>query len=47
MLPLLANPFTTVALFLWLAGEMNFSEWNRQALKASFYFYVFAIMMVA
>jgi len=44
LLPL-ANPLTTVALFLGLAGEMNFSERNRQALQASIY--VFAIMMVA
>ncbi|MDU6441905.1 MAG: stress protection protein MarC, partial [Pantoea sp.] len=28
LLPL-ANPLTTVALFLGLAGEMNFSERNR------------------
>lgn len=41
----LANPLTTVALFLGLAGEMNFRERNRQALQASIY--VFAIMMVA
>ncbi|AMB74466.1 MarC family NAAT transporter [Pantoea ananatis] len=41
----LANPLTTVALFLGLAGEMNFQERNRQALQASIY--VFAIMMVA
>ncbi len=40
----LANPLTTVALFLGLAGEMNFRERNRQALQASIY--VFAIMMV-
>lgn len=44
LLPL-ANPLTTVALFLGLAGEMNFSERNRQALQASFY--VFIIMLVA
>ena len=41
----LANPLTTVALFLGLAGEMNFQERNRQALQASVY--VFLIMMVA
>lgn len=41
----LANPLTTVALFLGLAGDMNFQERNRQALKASLY--VFLIMMVA
>ncbi len=41
----LANPLTTVALFLGLAGEMSFQERNRQALQASIY--VFAIMMVA
>lgn len=41
----LANPLTTVALFLGLAGEMSFRERNRQALQASIY--VFAIMMVA
>lgn len=41
----LANPLTTVALFLGLVGEMNFQERNRQALQASIY--VFAIMMVA
>ena len=40
----LANPLTTVALFLGLAGEMNFQERNRQARQASIY--VFAIMMV-
>lgn len=44
LLPL-ANPLTTVALFLGLAGEMSYSERNRQALQASIY--VFAIMMVA
>nr|MBA2815928.1 inner membrane protein [Candidatus Pantoea persica] len=44
LLPL-ANPLTKVALFLGLAGEMNFSERNRQARQASLY--VFAIMMVA
>lgn len=41
----LANPLTTVALFLGLAGDMNFQERNRQALQASLY--VFLIMMVA
>lgn len=41
----LANPLTTVALFLGLAGEMNFQERNLQARQASIY--VFAIMMVA
>ena len=44
LLPL-ANPLTTVALFLGLAGEMNFQERNRQARQASIY--VFAIMVVA
>ena len=41
----LANPLTTVALFLGLAGDMSFSERNHQAFQASVY--VFAIMMVA
>lgn len=41
----LANPLTTVALFLGLAGDMNFAERNRQAFQASLY--VFLIMMVA
>ncbi|GME38021.1 MULTISPECIES: MarC family NAAT transporter [unclassified Pantoea] len=41
----LANPLTTVALFLGLAGDMNFEERNRQARQASLY--VFAIMVVA
>jgi multiple antibiotic resistance protein len=41
----LANPLTTVALFLGLAGNMNNAERNRQSLMASVY--VFAIMMVA
>lgn len=41
----LANPLTTVALFLGLASDMNFEERNRQARQASIY--VFAIMMVA
>ncbi|TPE16789.1 MarC family NAAT transporter [Pantoea vagans] len=44
LLPL-ANPLTTVALFLGLAGDMNFLERNRQARQASLY--VFAIMLVA
>ncbi|OON38058.1 stress protection protein MarC [Izhakiella australiensis] len=44
LLPL-ANPLTTVALFFGLAGDMNFSERNRQALQASVY--VFIIMAVA
>ncbi|NLS54897.1 MarC family NAAT transporter [Hafnia alvei] len=44
LLPL-ANPLTTVALFLGLAGNMNREERNRQSLMASVY--VFAIMMVA
>lgn len=44
LLPL-ANPLTTVALFLGLAGNMNGAERNRQSLMASVY--VFAIMMVA
>ena len=44
LLPL-ANPLTTVALFLGLAGNMNSVERNRQSLMASVY--VFAIMMVA
>jgi len=41
----LANPLTTVALFLGLAGNMNREERNRQSLMASVY--VFAIMMAA
>ncbi|MGK3143189.1 MarC family NAAT transporter [Pantoea sp. C2G6] len=44
LLPL-ANPLTTVALFLGLVGEMSYEERNRQARQASIY--VFAIMMVA
>lgn len=44
LLPL-ANPLTTVALFLGLAGNMNAAERNHQARMASIY--VFAIMMVA
>jgi multiple antibiotic resistance protein len=41
----LANPLTTVALFLGLAGNMNSAQRNQQALMASVY--VFIIMMVA
>ncbi|XPE41505.1 MarC family NAAT transporter [Shigella flexneri] len=41
----MANPLTTVAFFLGLAGNMNSAERNRQSLMASVY--VFAIMMVA
>lgn len=44
LLPL-ANPLTTVALFLAMAGEMNFSERNRQSMQAAFY--TFIIMAVA
>ena len=44
LLPL-ANPLTTVALFLGIAGNMNREERNRQSLMASVY--VFAIMVVA
>jgi len=44
LLPL-ANPLTTVALFLGLSGNMNSAERNRQSMMASIY--VFAIMMVA
>lgn len=44
LLPL-ANPLTTVALFLGLAGNMNNKARNRTALMASIN--VFAIMMVA
>ncbi|GGD16834.1 MarC family NAAT transporter [Franconibacter sp. IITDAS19] len=44
LLPL-ANPLTTVALFLGLAGNMSREERNREAKMASFY--VFIIMMVA
>lgn len=36
LLPL-ANPLTSVALFLGLSGEMNFTERNRQAFQASVY----------
>ncbi|RLM19887.1 stress protection protein MarC [Brenneria alni] len=41
----LANPLTTVALFLGLAGEMSQGERNRQIFQASFY--VFIILTVA
>lgn len=41
----LANPLTTVALFLALCGKMNADERNRQAIMTAFY--VFVIMMVA
>ncbi len=44
LLPL-ANPLTTVALFLGLSGDMNSRQRNRTALMASVN--VFAIMMVA
>ncbi|EJR0220625.1 MarC family NAAT transporter [Raoultella planticola] len=44
LLPL-ANPLTTVALFLGLAGNMNNEERNKQSLMASVY--VFIILMVA
>ena len=44
LLPL-ANPLTTVASFLGLAGNMNSAERNRQSLMASVY--VFIILMVA
>lgn len=44
LLPL-ANPLTTVALFLGLAGNMNNAQRNQQARMASLY--VFIIMMVA
>ncbi|MEN5016574.1 MarC family NAAT transporter [Erwinia sp. Eh17-17] len=44
LLPL-ANPLTTVALFLGLAGDMNYQERNRQSLQASVY--VVIIMAVA
>nr|WP_318381778.1 MarC family NAAT transporter [uncultured Enterobacter sp.] len=44
LLPL-ANPLTTVALFLGLAGNMNATQRNAQSRMASIY--VFAIMMVA
>lgn len=45
MLLPLANPLTTVALFLGTAGNMNNAERNKQALMASVY--VFAILMVS
>ncbi|ATA22861.1 stress protection protein MarC [Brenneria goodwinii] len=41
----LANPLTTVALFLGLAGSMSYSERNKQIFQASLY--VFIIMTVA
>jgi len=41
----LANPLTTVALFLGLAVNMSEKERNHQSMMASFY--VFAIMMVS
>ena len=41
----LANPLTTVALFLGLAGNMNNEERNKQSLMAPLY--VFIILMVA
>ena len=44
LLPL-ANPLTTVALFLGLSGKMNTEERNRQSWQASVN--VFIIMMVA
>lgn len=44
LLPL-ANPLTTVALFLGLAGDMNFKDRNQQARQASIN--VFIIMTVA
>lgn len=44
LLPL-ANPLTTVALFLGLAGNMNSAQRNQQSLMASVY--VFIIMLVA
>ena len=44
LLPL-ANPLTTVALFLGLVGDMSQAERNREAFMASVY--VFVIMMVA
>ncbi|NTX77435.1 MarC family NAAT transporter [Serratia proteamaculans] len=40
----LANPLTTVALFLGLSGNMSPAERHRQAMMTSFY--VFAIMLV-
>lgn len=44
LLPL-ANPLTTVILFLGLAGHMSSAERNREAMMASIY--VFIILMVA
>lgn len=44
LLPL-ANPLTTVALFLGLSGNMSYQERNRQSKMTSIY--VFIIMMVA
>lgn len=41
----LANPLTTVALFLGLSGQMNRTERNRVAMMTSVY--VFIILMVA
>ncbi|HEY2455438.1 MAG TPA: MarC family NAAT transporter [Scandinavium sp.] len=41
----LANPLTTVALFLGLSGNMSNAERNHQSMMASVY--VFAIMIVA
>ncbi|MDX5629865.1 MULTISPECIES: MarC family NAAT transporter [unclassified Brenneria] len=41
----LANPLTTVALFLGLAGSMSYRERNKQIFQASLY--VFIIMTVA
>ncbi len=41
----LANPVTTVALFLGLSQGMSKEEMNREAMMASVY--VFMIMMVA
>ncbi|MCG8710957.1 MarC family NAAT transporter [Brenneria sp. 4F2] len=41
----LANPLTTVALFLGLAGSMSYDERNKQIFQASLY--VFIIMTVA
>lgn len=44
LLPL-ANPLTTVVLFLGLAGQMSTAERNKEAMMASLY--VFLILMVA
>ncbi|KAF0860802.1 antibiotic resistance protein MarC [Mixta calida B021323] len=44
LLPL-ANPLTTVALFLGLAGDMSASERRKQSFQAACY--VFLIMTVA